>query len=601
MDSEEISKNPALPSFSAWMSQMTESFQQAGNSISNALLNLRQGAPNQTWNSDVPGSTGKAEQEPQTVHVTDSDLTADGVDSKYTAGDLRAAAPDDLEPLEYQGAEAEMHFADGETIHRLPDAHVVQAEDLDQNSSCLWNGIDSPVGNDNACSEVDGNGYEPPDCLAAIPEETRIESDHIYVNVKCKQGCEELGIDPECEADTDKQHQFSFQDNCSYEGDEFSMSSAMGLEEGADHHNVSDEAAGTPANNHRMQQMEEGNPDQETNFDNQGYEGNDKTDSSSAWSPEDADASLTAPQQQELPEPISKCGDLYVIFNYKPSDHKLEVTIITAKDIPDKDRSGASSWQVHAVLLPSKKQRSKTSIQRGPTPVFNETFRFHKLVTEELHYSALRFRLYAVRKMNRVRMMGEKLFYLKNLNQEGEMEVSLLLEPRSNISSGDSQISLSAVSHSDSASSTQSLSHGGVPELLVGLSYNATTGRLSVEIIKGSHFRNLAVNRLPDTYAKLSLLNSAGQEMSRCKTSIRRGQPNPVYKETFIFQVALFQLSEVSLMISIYNRRSMKRKEMIGWISMGQNSSGEEEQNHWLEMKECQSHQVCRWHILLES
>lgn len=104
-----------------------------------------------------------------------------------------------------------------------------------------------------------------------------------------------------------------------------------------------------------------------------------------------------------------------------------------------------------------------------------------------------------------------------------------------------------------------------------------------------------------DTYGKLCLLNSVGQEMSRCKTSIRRGQPNPVYKETFIFQVALFQLSDVTLMISIYNRRSMKRKEMIGWISMGQNSSGEEEQSHWQEMKESKGTQVCRWHMLLES
>uniref|UniRef100_A0A7M4FJG6 Synaptotagmin 16 n=1 Tax=Crocodylus porosus TaxID=8502 RepID=A0A7M4FJG6_CROPO len=104
-----------------------------------------------------------------------------------------------------------------------------------------------------------------------------------------------------------------------------------------------------------------------------------------------------------------------------------------------------------------------------------------------------------------------------------------------------------------------------------------------------------------DTYGKLCLLNSMGQEMSRCKTSIRRGQPNPVYKETFVFQVALFQLSDVTLMISIYNRRSMKRKEMIGWISMGQNSSGEEEQNHWQEMKETKGQQVCRWHTLLES
>lgn len=58
-------------------------------------------------------------------------------------------------------------------------------------------------------------------------------------------------------------------------------------------------------------------------------------------------------------------------------------------------------------------------------------------------------------------------------------------------------VSLSAVSQSDSASSTQSLTHGGVPELLVGLSYNATTGRMSVELVKGSHFRNLAINRPP--------------------------------------------------------------------------------------------------------
>lgn len=68
------------------------------------------------------------------------------------------------------------------------------------------------------------------------------------------------------------------------------------------------------------------------------------------------------------------------------------------------------------------------------------------------------------------------------------------------LQSGESPLSPSVVSHSDSASSTQSLSHGGVPELLVGLSYNATTGRLSVEMIKGSHFRNLAANRAPGEY-----------------------------------------------------------------------------------------------------
>ena len=60
-----------------------------------------------------------------------------------------------------------------------------------------------------------------------------------------------------------------------------------------------------------------------------------------------------------------------------------------------------------------------------------------------------------------------------------------------------------------------------------------------------------------------------GQEIARSKTSVRRGQPNPLYKETFMFQVALFQLPDVTLMVSVYNKRSMKRKEMIGWFSLG--------------------------------
>ncbi|XP_069589855.1 synaptotagmin-16 isoform X2 [Ranitomeya imitator] len=345
-------------------------------------------------------------------------------------------------------------------------------------------------------------------------------------------------------------------------------------------------------------QVTDGSQEMETAFSNDGFEEHDATDNSSGWSQEEQVDDLASPI---IHVPISKCGDLEVALYYKAASQKLTVAIMDAKDVPDKDRSGVNSWQVHVVLLPSKKQRRKTAIQKGPQPVFNETFTFNKLELEEIANNALRFRLYAVHKRIREKMMGEKLFSLKKVKPDEEIRKTLVLEPRSNLSSGDSQLSFSAISHSDSVSSSQSLSHGGVPELLVGLSYNATTGRLSVQMIKGSHFRNLAINRPPDTYGKLSLLSSVGQELSRCKTSIRRGQPNPVYKETFIFQVALFQLTDVTLMISIYNRRTIKRKEMIGWISLGQNSSGEEEQSHWLEMKESKGQEVCRWHTLLEA
>ncbi|KAK9534147.1 hypothetical protein VZT92_009214 [Zoarces viviparus] len=334
----------------------------------------------------------------------------------------------------------------------------------------------------------------------------------------------------------------------------------------------------------------------------------DVMDSSSAWSPEQEqppqDEVSSQSATSSLRAPISTCGDLVLSLEYHPDTEKLLVSVIAARDIPDKARSGMDSWQVHMVLLPAKKQRHRTLVQKGSLPQFNETFRFSRVDPSELQMSAVRFRLYALgaSRMSRERMMGEKVLRLGGLDPDGgTMETTLVLEPRSNLKSLDSQLSLSAVSQSDSASSTQSLTHGGVPELLVGLTYNATTGRMSVELIKGSHFRNLATNRPPDTYGRLTLLNSAGQEISRCKTSVRRGQPNPVYKETFIFQVALFQLSDVTLLVSIYNRRNMKRKEMVGWIALGQNSSGEEEQLHWQDMKESRGQQVCRWHVLLEA
>jgi len=80
---------------------------------------------------------------------------------------------------------------------------------------------------------------------------------------------------------------------------------------------------------------------------------------------------------------------------------------------------------------------------------------------------------------------------------------------------------------------------GSVAEILIGLAYNGTTGRLSVEIIKGSHFRGGGGNdtKPPDTYVKLALVDSNNHEMGRSKTGLKRAQPNPLYKETFIFQV----------------------------------------------------------------
>ncbi|XP_058242530.1 synaptotagmin-14 isoform X2 [Hemibagrus wyckioides] len=334
--------------------------------------------------------------------------------------------------------------------------------------------------------------------------------------------------------------------------------------------------------------------------------------------PSDSTAVLS-PELYSPDSPFSPFGTLHTLFDYDMHQRCLSVTVTAVTDLPSPRRSPGITWQLHLVLLPAKKQRAKTAVARGRC--LSETFRFSHIQSESIGNYGMRFRLYSISKIKKEKkMLGEKVFYLTKLNLQGKMAVPLPLEPCCSTTASESQTSVSAASCSETASTFQSAGQRSSPEILLGLVYNATTGRLSVEVIKGCHFKNVATNKPPnglfcclkhliggqvyiirDTYVKLTLLNSMGQEMSKCKTSLCRGQPNPTYRETFVFQVALFQLSDVTLILSVYNKRSIKRKEMIGWISLGLNSSGEDELTHWTQMKESKGQQVCRWHSLLES
>ncbi|KAK2883666.1 hypothetical protein Q8A67_017303 [Cirrhinus molitorella] len=338
-------------------------------------------------------------------------------------------------------------------------------------------------------------------------------------------------------------------------------------------------------------------PEDTESYLNKGYEEDAPSDSTAVLGPED---SLLPPLPETYePEALGKYGTLDVAFEYDPSEQRLAVTVTAATDIPTLKSTGNISWQVHLVLLPTKKQRAKTGVQKGPCPVFTETFRFSCVEKETLGDYAVRFRLYSVRRMKKEKVLGEKVFYLTKLNLQGKLALPVTLEPGTSVPGCGSVVS---VSRSAGALSYRSTGESSTPELLLGLLYNSTTGRLSAEVIKGSHFKNNATDKLPNTYVKLTMLDSKGKEMSKCKTSFCRGQPNPTYKETFVFQVALFQLSEVTLQVSVYSRRSsMKRRERVGWVALGLNSTTEEQEEHWTQMKESEGQQVCHWHTLLNS
>lgn len=133
------------------------------------------------------------------------------------------------------------------------------------------------------------------------------------------------------------------------------------------------------------------------------------------------------------PEPLGKYGTLDVAFEYDSSEQYLAVTVTAATDIPALKQTGNIAWQVHLVLLPTKKQRAKTGVQRGPCPVFTETFKFSRVEQEALGDYAVRFRLYSIRRMKKEKVLGEKVFNLTKLNLQGKMALPVTLEPGSEL------------------------------------------------------------------------------------------------------------------------------------------------------------------------
>ncbi|XP_030370791.1 synaptotagmin-16 [Scaptodrosophila lebanonensis] len=311
-----------------------------------------------------------------------------------------------------------------------------------------------------------------------------------------------------------------------------------------------------------------------------------------------SDDILVSDQQFAKSGPI----ELEISLLYDAPMRKMTVHVMQARCLPPLGNGQQTHTQVRLLMLPNKKQKHKTKIRSGENPQYMESFLLHRVNPEDVNNMGLRVRLYGCERLRKERLIGEAYVSFSTVDLELETNLWLPLEPRNTSSILGSTSDLLSLARSDSAGSTTSMQHGGVSELLLGLAYNGVTGRLTVEVIKGSQFRSLSLNKAPDTYVKLCMVSSIGVEISRAKTSIRRGQPNPLFKETFVFQVALFQLNDVTLMVSVHTKRHMKKNEMVGWFSMGLSSSGPEEVAHWTDVCEMPKGEIlARWHVLVDS
>merc|ERR1712110_1137762 len=99
-------------------------------------------------------------------------------------------------------------------------------------------------------------------------------------------------------------------------------------------------------------------------------------------------------------------------------------------------------------------------------------------------------------------------------------------------------------------------------------------------------------------YVKIKLLDSKGKRIGKKKkTSVKMGNLNPYYNESFVFLVEQEQLRRVNLELIVADYDRIGSSDPIGKVLLGYNRKGLEIK-HWKEMIENPRRPIVHWHIL---
>ncbi|XP_028398734.1 synaptotagmin-14-like [Dendronephthya gigantea] len=254
--------------------------------------------------------------------------------------------------------------------------------------------------------------------------------------------------------------------------------------------------------------------------------------------------------------------------------------------------SSTTKFELRVTLLPAKRQRRKTRSQPSGNPVFNELLEFAEV---DIDADTLRVRVYKLNERQR-KLIGELRANLKaDLSLDTVPKVEQIwreLTPVSDIPDDISDTMFVVDPESILAAPKET-----VPMLQISLQYRTITGKLTVEIIKARHMKIPNLQKAPEAFVEVSLLNSNGGEISCARTGACKGSFHPTFEETFYFPAIEFELSGLTLVVSVYYKK-FRKKELIGWFGIGRQSTGEREQLHWDEMIDSRGEPIKGWYVL---
>ncbi|KAK6178976.1 hypothetical protein SNE40_011442 [Patella caerulea] len=291
------------------------------------------------------------------------------------------------------------------------------------------------------------------------------------------------------------------------------------------------------------------------------------------------------PEKEELlkekypSEKATQLGSVEFSVEYDTAKQALIVSIANATNLPPRDPNlGGCDPYIKLQLLPEKKHKCKTRVLRKTLdPVYDETFTFFGIAANQFSGITLHFVVLSFDRFSRDDIIGEVIYPLSGVDPEGkQLNVIREISPRH-----------------------LKLRSQGRGELLVSLCYQPAANRLGVVVLKARNLPKMDITGLSDPYIKIYLLYN-GQRIAKKKTHVKKRTLNPVFNESFLFDVPYNEgLQNISLEFLVLDWDRMTKNEVVGRLEIG-SKTGPTEVSHWNEVINCPRKQIAEWHKLRE-
>uniref|UniRef100_A0A8C0GU18 Synaptotagmin-7 n=1 Tax=Chelonoidis abingdonii TaxID=106734 RepID=A0A8C0GU18_CHEAB len=267
-----------------------------------------------------------------------------------------------------------------------------------------------------------------------------------------------------------------------------------------------------------------------------------------------------------------KLGRIQFSVGYNFQESTLTVKIMKAQELPAKDFSGTSDPFVKIYLLPDKKNKLETKVKRkNLNPHWNETFLFEGFPYEKVVQRVLYLQVLDYDRFSRNDPIGEVSIPLNKLDLTQMQTFWKELKPCSDGS-------------------------GSRGELLLSLCYNPSGNSIIVNIIKARNLKAMDIGGTSDPYVKVWLMYK-DKRVEKKKTVVMKRCLNPVFNESFIFDIPTEKLRETTIIITVMDKDRLSRNDVIGKIYLSW-KSGPGEVKHWKDMIAHPRQAVAQWHQL---